>query len=505
VLTVRVGVLPVVSTRATDLHGKGESDRPAAAINTLTDDIFLEMFYFCVPDPYEEDPVDHVSVWQGLVHVCRRWRQIIFASPRYLDLHLFCSSGMFFKENLSLWPEFSIYVECCSPEDEDDLLAALEHPDRVRYVELYMERRSMVEKVLGMLQVPFPVLTYLDISGSEREVLDLPDRLLGAAAPGLQDLCLGSISFPALPTLLLSTRDLVSLRLRSIPPTGYISPEAMAGSLVVLTKLRTLHIEFPNPIDSEPLCQQPRYLPMDPPVPAVLPALTEFRFNGDSEYLEDLLAQITMPQVEVVNIQYFKPEVEASQLSQFVGRTANLKFAQFRHAQLTFDFHNAYIGLHGPQVECQQAQFTLTIWDPEFNFPISSMVNVLGQLVALLSNVGELSIASEHLKNRTKSDSLRSYVGGNEWVPLLRPFTAVETLEVYGGLAAYVSSAFEWYLEDIGMEVLPALQFLCLDDYDDDVGMGTNEGFLSFRERSGHPVTTATRDEFNEIMANRRR
>jgi hypothetical protein len=95
-------------------------------------------------------------------------------------------------------------------------------------------------------------------------------------------------------------------------------------------------------------------------------------------------------------------------------------------------------------------------------------------------------------------------VGGNEWIPLLRPFTAVEALVVYGGLAAYVSSAFEWYLEDIGMEVLPALQFLFLDDYDDDVGSGTNEEFLSFRKRSGHPVTTVTRRrEFDEIMANR--
>jgi hypothetical protein len=208
---------------------------------------------------------------------------------------------MSFKENLSLWPEFSLNVECWTPEDEDDLIAALGHPDRVRRVWLYMS--SKVEKVLGMLQAPFPMLTHLDLSGSERKVLDLPDRFLGAAAPGLQDFCLGNISFPALPTLLLSTRDLISLRLESIPPTGYISTEAMVGSLVVLTKLRSLRIEFPNPIDSEPLSEQPRYLPMDPPVPAApLPALTEFRFHGDSEYLEDLLAQITVPQVEVVSL-----------------------------------------------------------------------------------------------------------------------------------------------------------------------------------------------------------
>jgi hypothetical protein len=414
---------------------------------------------------------------------------------------------MSFKENLGLWPEFFLNISCCIPRDEDNLMAALQHPDRVCHVRLYMSSEvesSKVDEVLGLLQVSFPMLTHLNLSRSVDEVLDLPDRFLGAAAPGLQDLSLGAVSFPALPTLLLSTRDLVSLRLESIPPTGYISPEAMVGSLVALTKLRTLCIEFPNPIDSElPLCQQSRYLPMDPPVPAALPALTEFQFHGDSEYLEDLLAQITMPQVEVVDIEYFKPEVETCQLSQFIGRTANLKFAQFRDAKLTFDFHNAYIGLYDPQGACHEASFTLTIWDPEYNFPISSMANVLGQLVALLSNVGELSIAGEHLKNRSIYDSLRSYVGGDEWIPLLRPFTAVETLEVYGGLAAYVSSAFEWCLEDIDMGVLPALQFLCLDDESiDDVG--TNEEFLAFRERSGHPVAIVPHREFGEIMANRR-
>jgi hypothetical protein len=464
------------------------------------------MFSFCVPDPHENH-LTHVLAWKGLAHVCQRWRQIICASPRYLDLHIFCSSRMSFKENLSLWPKFFLNISCCIPRDEDNVVAALQHPDRVRHVRLYLSEEvesSKVEEVLGMLQVSFPMLTHLNLSGSERGVLDLPDRFLGAAAPGLQDLSLGGVSFPALSTLLLSTRDLVSLRLESIPPTGYVSPEAMVGSLVLLTKLRTLCIEFPNPIDSElPLCQQPRYLPTDSPMPAVLPTLTEFRFHGDSEYLEDLLAQITMPQVEVVDIEYFKPEVETSQLSQFIGRTANLTFAQFRHAKLTFDFHNAYIGLHDPQVEFHQAWFTLTIWDPEFNFPISSMVNVLGQLVALLTNVGELSIAGEHLHNRSKCSPLKGYVGGDEWIPLLRPFTAVEALEVYGGLAAYVSSAFEWYLEDIDMDVLPALQFLCLDDESIDE-VGTNEEFLAFRQRSGHPVAIVPQREFDEIMANRR-
>ena len=409
---------------------------------------------------------------------------------------------MSFKKNLSFWPGFSLDISCRIPGDEDDLIAALEHPDRVRTIWLYMS--SKVDKVLGMLQVPFPMLTQVDLFGSEWKMLDLPDQFLGAAAPRLQYLSLAEISFPALPTLLLSTRDLVSLWLHSIPPTGCISPEAMVGSLVVLTKLKTLHIEFPNPIDSNhPPCQHQRLCPpLDSSMPVVLPVLTEFKFQGDSEYLEDLLAQVTMPQVEDFSIQYFKPEVETCQLSQFVGRTENLKFAQFRGATITFDFHNAYISLYQPQGERHEARFDLTIWDPEFNFPISSMANVLGQLVTLLSNVSELTLAGEHEKGRARDSPLRGYVGGDEWLSLLRPFTAVETLEVFGGLGAFVSGAFEWCLKDSDTDILPALQFLCLDD--DSIDMETNEEFLSLRQRSGRPVSIVLQDEFNEIMANRR-
>ena len=76
----------------------------------------------------------------------------------------------------------------------------------------------------------------------------------------------------------------------------------------------------------------------------------------------------------------------------------------------------------------------------------------------------------------------------------------MEALDVYGGLAAFVSGAFEWYLEDSDTDILPALQYLCLDD-DSMYGYGTNEGFLSLRQRSGHPVNILSQEEFNEIMA----
>lgn len=51
-------------------------------IDILPDDALLQIF-FC----YQADAFD-LSWWKPLVHVCHRWRYIIFASPLHLRLVL---------------------------------------------------------------------------------------------------------------------------------------------------------------------------------------------------------------------------------------------------------------------------------------------------------------------------------------------------------------------------------------------------------------------------------
>ena len=109
-------------------------------VNTLPDDIFLEIFAFYLSYYYSPfnrhnywHPLEHTTAWQRLVHVCQRWRDIIYGSPRYLDLHLHCSQETPFRKNLNRWPEFPLTLEyVIDPnDDDDDVVAALKHPDRV--------------------------------------------------------------------------------------------------------------------------------------------------------------------------------------------------------------------------------------------------------------------------------------------------------------------------------------------------------------------------------------
>ncbi|KAH9027485.1 hypothetical protein EDB83DRAFT_1914085 [Lactarius deliciosus] len=276
-----------------------------ATINILPDDIFREIFAICLLDPYEH-PTLCMWEWQGLVQVCQRWRQIIYASPRYFDLHLCCTRGMPFRKDLSLWPEFPLIIQYYIQEDEDDLVAALGHPDRVRRIDLDIASSKVVEAVTAM-EVPYPLLTHLKLTGNkDRDTPYLSKRFLGGSAPCLQHLSLVDVGLLDLPKLLLSARDLVSLRLDNIPPWGHILPEEIVGGLVGLTRLKTLSIRFPIPYR--------RWgSPMDPSPQscAILPALTKLEFQGGSKYLDELMVQIDTPRVEDVRIEYSELDVQA--------------------------------------------------------------------------------------------------------------------------------------------------------------------------------------------------
>ena len=120
-----------------------------AVINILPDDIFLEIFAFClVYGPYNQSiqELQRMVVWQGLVQVCQRWRQLIYASSRYLDLLLFCFSA----KDLSCWPEFPIAISCFHPVREDDVIAVLKHSDRVRLISLTLTNLQLGKVVTAM-------------------------------------------------------------------------------------------------------------------------------------------------------------------------------------------------------------------------------------------------------------------------------------------------------------------------------------------------------------------
>jgi hypothetical protein len=184
---------------------------------------------------------------------------------------------------------------------------------------------------LAAMQVPFPELTDLWLSSRDKTLPVIPESFLGGSAPRLQYFELDGVPFPGLSNLLLSSDHLVCLFLTNMPPSGYISPEAMAALLSILSSLRTLALEFWSP-QSRPDSES-RGLP--PPKRSILPSLDNFNFEGATEYLEALVTRIDTPQLNRLDITFFN-EVgfETPRLAQFINITPTLREFDEAHVLL---------------------------------------------------------------------------------------------------------------------------------------------------------------------------
>jgi hypothetical protein len=131
--------------------------------DVLSDDVLLDIFYFYaeVSSYIKRD----VEAWQTLVHVCRRWRRLIFRSQRRLNPRLCCTIATRARDKLNIWPALPIvvYGEMVITPGTGNIIAALEHSNRICQVFLLDLEDWQLEEVLAEMQVPFPELTDLEL------------------------------------------------------------------------------------------------------------------------------------------------------------------------------------------------------------------------------------------------------------------------------------------------------------------------------------------------------
>jgi hypothetical protein len=300
----------------TELSGTGRR----VSINILPDNVLLEIFdnYMILPQTSHNQ---HVDAWHKLVHVCQQWRYVVFDSPRRLDLRLLCTDRTPVTNMLDIWPALPIYIfgdtETWSLPGVTNIISALQQHNRVCKIDISGGPNSLLKEFAAMHK-PFPALTELTLWSYDKNAPVLPDSFLGGSAPSLQTFILSGIPFPALPTLLLSTHDVVTLLLYGIPRSGYISPEAMVTALSTLMSLEKLELGFRSPrSQADGASRRP------PPLTrVVLPALTFLWFKGDSEYLEDFVSRLEAPLLSDTDITFFNQLIfDTPLLRHFIGRT----------------------------------------------------------------------------------------------------------------------------------------------------------------------------------------
>ena len=384
--------------------------------------------------------------WIPLVHVCHRWRSIIFASPRRLNLQLFCEAGTHARDTLDVWPPLPLLIEeTRSPcPGIDNIVAVLERSDRVHQIILTVSN-SDLEKVLPAMLVPFPELTDLQFGSSyiSTPVPQLPDLFLGGSAPRLQLFSLNRILFPGLPKLLLSAPHLAHLTLRDIPYSGFMSPEAVATVLSTLTSLEVFNLEF----QFRSRFHQASRPSSSPPTRFVLHALTSFWFKGVSEYSEDVLARIDAPRLDCLSVVFDKIEFDTSQFIGFISRTPILKAP--KEARLNF-WHDAVMVTLSPRIS-GFSELSVKISCRDWDWPPSFLVQICTSYLPPLSTLEDLDI--DCYPPRWIDD-----IENSEWLEALHPFSAAKNLHLSEELAQRIVPALQEPVEGRTTVVLPTLQ-----------------------------------------------
>jgi hypothetical protein len=414
-------------------------------INMLPNEVLLEVFDFYLYG-------NECKWWHSLRHVCQKWRNVIFGSPHRLNLHLHCTARTPVKKMLHIWPPFPIIIDgsYCSSSSIDNIIAALGQNDRICEITFGHISSSLWESVLAVTQRPFPALTRLHLESKDETVPLIPDSFLNGSAPRLRSLSLDGIPFPGLPKLLLSVTHLVNLDLSNIPHSGYIAPVAMVTALSTLTRLESLSINFQSPRsrpNKESWC-----LPLS--TRSVLPALTELRFTGVSEYLEDLVRRIDAPLLNILDIRfYLQLEFDTPQLAEFINRTLHLK--PHDEARVVLSDSGATVSL--PQTFDDRG-LELGISCREIDWQLSSLAQVCRSCFhqAVISAVEHLYIFGRGLARHHREDDIES----SQWVELLLPFTAVKNLYLSKEFAPRIVLALTGHR---AMGVLPSLEYLHLE------------------------------------------
>ena len=460
-------------------------------IDDLPDDVLLEIFNSYV-DRYQyldfRQFSDHeirmqIESWKSLVHVCRRWRYIVFASPRRLNLRLYYEPEKSARKSLDVWPAFPLLIQgIVSETSADDVIALLEHSDRIRQIDLECDSPWFyIDKLLTALQVPFPELTVLRLSPSQSYMF-LPDSFLGGSAPRLRSLDLTSTPFRGLPKLLLSATHLVNLYLlESIHNTGYISPGAMATCLSTLTSLETLRLEFLVE-QSYPGLESRRPLP---PTRFILPSLTSFSFKGVSTYLEEFVARIDAPQLYRLSTTFFLVVDSITQLGQFISRTPTLE--AYNEAYLIFGLGGALVRLCPFQPELSDDRMV------EVQIFLQASDRQLSTLVQICTLRPLLTIENLYVDGYPGSPPL-GWMDGIErtnlkWLDILLPFTAVKNLYLSKQFSPRIALALHELTGGRTTEVLPVLEHVLLEGFrpSEPVEEGL-EQFISARRLTKHPV-----------------
>ncbi|KAI9450977.1 hypothetical protein F5148DRAFT_1370661 [Russula earlei] len=199
---------------------------------------------------------------------------------------------------------------------------------------------------------------------------------------------------------------------------------------------------------------------------SVLPALTNLGFRGVHKYLEDLLAQIKAPILNILHVSLFiEPNFVLPQLHQLISQVKSFK---------TCDRASVRTSDHAIQFSI----FRESPKHPKLSLEIKC--KVLDQQHSSLAQLDIHGVSHPYHNNNMEN---------TQWLELLDPFTAVNDLHLSNQSGRHVCQVLEELINERVTEVLPTLQNIFLKGFKpSDSGPKCIERFVAMRELFDHPV-----------------
>ena len=330
-----------------------------------------------------------------------------------------------------------------------NVIAALKHSHRISRVHIHNTNGPALEKIVTIMEEPFPTLKVCQISSVDDSVPVFPEAFSAESAPHLKSLGLSGIPFSTSRKFSLSIIHVEILYLLDIPNSGYITPEAMVTYLAALPNLKHLSIGFRSPPPRPIQTNRP------PLTRVILPVLSVLHFSGVSEYFEDIVARIDTPLLDWLRVAFFMDLIfHIPRLHDFIRRTKSP--VPYDRAFMVFSNTLIKIMFGSPN------RFDLEVKCERPDWQLSSISQIFGEQLSFLSHVDQLELRGSffpQLKKWKPDPDMDSSL----WLELFRLFTALQSLYVCEPLVPPVAAALQELSEGGTTELLPVLRSLSLE------------------------------------------
>ena len=464
------------------------------SIHILDDDSLLHIFYLYRPAVFDGDEsrILHAAGgrgwnrerwWYQLAHICQRWRNLILRSASYLDLCLVCTFGTPITDMLAHSPPLPLIIyyhhenRKIAPEDEGEIIFALEQRERVRRIRLCLPILNL-QRFTAAIEGEYPILEYM-IMSTANEVKNV-DLMLNETlqAPNLRHLTLEGFSIPIRSHLLTSAIGLVALSLAMKHPSSYFHPGTLLRWISLMPQLETLLVAFGFLVLNRDVERQLMRTPITTHV--TLPNLLMLGSRVSSAYIEAVVRHITAPRLENLliafpnQLTFFIPC-----LLQFMNATENLTFSR-----ATFMFFNERVDVkvYPHMTKPYSLSIVVNCW--HLDWQVSSVAQIFNALSQNFSAVEHLTIEHEV---HSQSSEEHNEVDHAEWRKLLASFSNVKILNIPDGLVGELSRCLRLDDGEPPLELLPELQELIFSE-SSAVGDAFTQ-FIDSRKNTGRPVT----------------